>query len=127
MHPVLIDEDGEARPVTFWKIAYRAGLAAPDADVVSSAVSRLGLVHIFPMGQSLLVSLRAHLVTPKTMVGAFYHIYDFNPERIMLNLSETDPPELYYGCQGAFRRIHWLLSSAADAGFYRPEQRWPVA
>ncbi|HVH80029.1 MAG TPA: hypothetical protein VM782_11605 [Stellaceae bacterium] len=126
MQPVLIDEDGEPRPVTFWKIAYRAGLAAPDIDIISSAVSRLGLIHIFPMGRSLLVSLRPHLVTSKTMVGAFYHIYDFNPERIMLDSSESDPPELYYGCQGVFRRIYWLLSSAEDAGFYRRE-RWPVA
>jgi hypothetical protein len=126
MQPVLIDEDGEPRPVTFWKIAYRAGAASSEGDIVSAAVSRLGLIHIFPIGRSLIVSLRPRLVTPKTMVGAFYQIYDSDPERILVDSSEADPPELYYGCQSAFRRISWLVSSA-DTGFYRGEQRWPVA
>ena len=126
MQPVLIDEDGEPRPVTFWKIAYRAGVASPEG-IVSSAVSRLGLIHIFPIGKSLIVSLRPRLVAARTMVGAFYQIYDFDPERILVDTSEVEPPELYYGCQSAFRRIYWLVSSAEDTGFYRGAQRWPVA
>jgi hypothetical protein len=119
MPPVLIDEEGEPRPITSSRITKRVRLLRPEEDVVACAVSQLGLIHIRPVGRSVIVLLQPRLVGPATMTGAFYEIAELNPERTLIYASEMGGvAELYPGYRLAFKRINSLVAAAGNARAY---------
>jgi hypothetical protein len=112
----IINDKGKVY-FTFHQIKKQINSLIPDDEVINDLVSKRGFIHIWPIGQSIYVSLRPELVNFTSMTAAFYVIASCRPARVFLSTeAENTGWELFSTSQRAMTRIENLVTTSRKGG-----------
>jgi hypothetical protein len=97
-----------------------------DDEVINNLVLHYGFIYIWPIDESIFVSLRPERVNLTSMTAAFYVIACCRPERVFISTdAENTEWEAFSSSQGAMSRIEHLVIAAAKAAAVAAPRRCP--
>jgi hypothetical protein len=115
---LVIDDQGEVWEATTEEFALWARSLEPSSDKPINAAVALGFVHVWQLGQDVVVSLWPERMNPVTMAGAIDEIARLGQEwTIVCSLAPGGTGEVFCGYMPAVWRITDLM---AEAGKIEP-------
>lgn len=91
---VVIDDNGEAWALGAPRLRGLLNSPATDRDIADYAVRHLGFVLLRTRGRIARAELCPALVKPVTLVGVYYTLLDWRPQRILLSRFRSDGTDL---------------------------------
>lgn len=86
--PLIIDDRGTVWPADSLDLIKRHGEAGREVDAL---VNDLGFLRIDTFRSSQMVTFRPGRTAPASVIGAFYTVMEFRPQRIVLKFFVADP------------------------------------